>query len=635
MPSITIPLVNGTKLGSGYSIYVMGFSSTSQKYLQVTAGTTTAKFVKPTDAAGNLPAAKLGSGVTEITVDTTAATAKTAADPVDGGRIYFFVANDSDFPTAPVVSYTNYCKQVTNVTNPPNTDVPPYTFAEFTFVNPSYGAVIDSQTVDGFVFPVTIEVDDSTGTSLGKVGQPLTMIRSSVTDAFAPFLTALGSEGTPFSNLAYTANQGGLLNPGAFLNDTDSKNQFSNLSSSLNTLFDADLDTFFKLNTLSVQGVSSGSITTDTYTGAAGSVALPNSTFSQQALTFTGDTNGKSFTVYSPVGLCTCTSVSSGVHSAIIGTINTLTLTFETALPAGTSIQKGMYVQGAGIPAGTIKVGSVNTGTGGVITSLGLELDLGNPAAATNYQFSATQGAYTGPSFSGQIDKTTLTFSGTLPTSADIKKGDYVQGAGVVGVITVGSITTNKAGDITSIVLATDLMQPAPKSQYLFSKVNDIFLTSGNQVFGNFGLFAYTGGVSDADEQTVLKALQNQIVTAFNRGVALSGPTSGTKGYSTEYWGTQTNWYPVGKPQNIFSLFMHTATTNDTAKTPLFIQATGSTTCSRGTTMGQSYGFAYDENAGPVPPAPTGQPEVPSKFDPLPSGAATVTITLGPWLEDV
>jgi hypothetical protein len=47
--------------------------------------------------------------------------------------------------------------------------------------------------------------------------------------------------------------------------------------------------------------------------------------------------------------------------------------------------------------------------------------------------------------------------------------------------------------------------------------------------------------------------------------------------------------------------------------------------------MGQAYGFAYDENAGPVPPAPQGQPEVPSKFDPLPSGANVLTITLGAW----
>lgn len=47
--------------------------------------------------------------------------------------------------------------------------------------------------------------------------------------------------------------------------------------------------------------------------------------------------------------------------------------------------------------------------------------------------------------------------------------------------------------------------------------------------------------------------------------------------------------------------------------------------------MGQVYGFAYDENAGPLPPAPRGQPEVPAKYDPLPPGAKVLTITLGAW----
>jgi hypothetical protein len=46
--------------------------------------------------------------------------------------------------------------------------------------------------------------------------------------------------------------------------------------------------------------------------------------------------------------------------------------------------------------------------------------------------------------------------------------------------------------------------------------------------------------------------------------------------------------------------------------------------------MGQAYGFAYDENAGPTPPVKV-QTEVPSKYDPLPKDVTTVTITLGPW----
>lgn len=168
-------------------------------------------------------------------------------------------------------------------------------------------------------------------------------------------------------------------------------------------------------------------------------------------------------------------------------------------------------------------------------------------------------------------------------------------------------------------------------------------MTSGAMAFANAGVFAYSGNYS-AEQSTVVLNLQNQLVSALNRGVANTAPTSGADGYSSQYWGTQTNWYPANTTQNLFSLFMHTAAVdtstieieneivNDIVGTvPIFMQATGSTACARGTTMGQAYGFAYDENAGPVPPAPSGQPEVPSKFDPLPAGANVLTITLGAW----
>ena len=49
-----------------------------------------------------------------------------------------------------------------------------------------------------------------------------------------------------------------------------------------------------------------------------------------------------------------------------------------------------------------------------------------------------------------------------------------------------------------------------------------------------------------------------------------------------------------------------------------------------GALMGQAYGFAYDES--PVHSA-ANQPNVPSKFDPAPTGTTTVTITFGPWNE--
>ena len=65
--SITIPLQNQTGLdGTQYTIYVLGFSTTSQKMLSVGAGTTIATFVPVPNEKGTLPAYKLGSEISQI-----------------------------------------------------------------------------------------------------------------------------------------------------------------------------------------------------------------------------------------------------------------------------------------------------------------------------------------------------------------------------------------------------------------------------------------------------------------------------------------------------------------------------------------------------------------------------------------
>lgn len=545
--TISIPLQNQTGLdGTEYTIYVLGFSTTSQKMLSVGTGTT-ATFVPVPNASGTLPAYKLGSEISQINVDLTSPLSK-----IDGARIYFFVAENSTFPNAPEVSYSSSGSAVTNVKNPPNSDYPPYSFAEFTVVDLTYGAVIDLQTVDGLTFPLNLTLNNS----LGAVGQPLSpnsgFNRSSIFAAYKTFMTVIGTESAPFLDLQYSTNSGGLLNPGIYLTDTDASNQLSNLGSALNSLFDSDLKTLFSNAQLSIQGVSSGSISPDVYTvSSTGEQPLPTtSALSHPALQFKGKTNGLELNVFSPLGLCTLTFDKNGTASPISGQLDDTTLTFDTALPSDTNIVVGMYVSGAGVD----------------------------------------------------------------PNNTTVK-----------------SITRDGSNNITGIgITGKETGKPSP-SQYGFSKIPGVFMTSGAMVFANAGVFAY-GGSYSADEKTVVLNLQNQLVSALNRGVANAAPSSGAGGYSSEYWGTQTNWYPSGNTQNLFSLFMHTATVcAGTDEIPIFIQAAGSTTCARGTTMGQAYGFAYDENAGPVPPAPQGQPEVPSKFDPLPSGANVLTITLGAW----
>lgn len=140
--------------------------------------------------------------------------------------------------------------------------------------------------------------------------------------------------------------------------------------------------------------------------------------------------------------------------------------------------------------------------------------------------------------------------------------------------------------------------------------------SAGYMVFGNDGSFADTSANAIVSGPAyVALGIQRDIVSALNRGIATRAPTSGTPGYTSGHWGTEANWYPAGATMNLFSLFMHTG---EIGGQPIFVN-------------GAAYGFAYDEN--PVHGPAIQQPLVPSKFDPVPAGTDTVTITLGPWLD--
>ena len=158
--------------------------------------------------------------------------------------------------------------------------------------------------------------------------------------------------------------------------------------------------------------------------------------------------------------------------------------------------------------------------------------------------------------------------------------------------------------------------------------------SAGEMVFANDGVFndvstnvlvmTNSGAVSST---AVALGLERDIVSALNRGVVVLGPTDGLNGDSSVYWGTQTNWYPAGQTENLFSMFMHTATVNGTS---LFALPNNAVNDAQGMKMSSAYGFAYDENPGH---GPAGQPNVPSKFDPVPAGTNTITIDLGPWFQ--
>jgi len=529
--AITFPLDNKTGLDSGqYTIYVLGYSTASKQML-LNDGT----FGPIPAGSGTIQSYPVGSGLlNQITID--------EASTLLGARVYFFIAGASE--SAPSLGYSNDGASVTQPGNPPNASYPPYSFVEIT-QNPSYSAtpVVDVQTVDGFIFPLTITL--SNGQQVGQPSPEGPVNRATIFAAYKPFMVSQGAAGQPYKKLKFTQAGGGLLNPYCYLIGTNAQGQYLNLASPLNTVFDNALKKLFANKHLSLNGVASGSVAADVYTVlSTGPQPYPGSQFSIPALQFKGQTYGKVFNVFNPVGISVMTNAGTG--EPITGTINGTSLTFDTPLPMK-ALKVGMFVSGAGADPQT------------------------------------------------QIQ----------------------------------SLVLKKSGAIKGLVLNKDLQQPTPHSQYFFSKVPNLFLTSGAMVFGNLGFFA-DGAVqfpSDADSQAVLGNLENQIVAALNRGVANRAPNAGSAGYTSNYWYKEKKWYPEGAPQNLFSLFMHTA---HIGKMPIFARPDPVAMNARGQAMAQAYGFAYDES----PPNIQGignQPPVPSKFDPTPNVTTSVTITLGPW----
>lgn len=119
---------------------------------------------------------------------------------------------------------------------------------------------------------------------------------------------------------------------------------------------------------------------------------------------------------------------------------------------------------------------------------------------------------------------------------------------------------------------------PAPK---WLSNPNE---TSGQMVFGNEGVFTdyaaqFVSGSStttyDATTAGILANLENQIVSALNRGVA-------TKYNDTADWQNASNFYPFGQTYNQYAQFLHQ---QQIGGTPIMIG-------------GNAYAFAYDDQGG-------------------------------------
>lgn len=184
----------------------------------------------------------------------------------------------------------------------------------------------------------------------------------------------------------------------------------------------------------------------------------------------------------------------------------------------------------------------------------------------------------------------------------------------------------------------------------------------GYQVFANTGVFASIaltiGGdtpnykartakpFSADDALKQLTALQRDVVTAMNRGIGASGIGTGTVGATTDYWNTETNWYPYAAPygaftpQNLFSQWVHTAVIDQDANkfyaTYPFgaawgygdpVHSANSDGAGKGPLMNQTYGFGYDET-------PNNGSNVPAKYLPIANHAGSTlafSLSFGPW----
>ena len=451
-------------------------------------------------------------------------------------------------------------------TQPPDPPANPYLNSYIEVTKPDRDRpTVDLSTVDGFTFPMTLTLNDKHG----EVGQPLDsprMTRQAIITEFGKFM----------KNAAGGADYSVLQLPDGAKADGQSEGL---------------LNPFFYLKE-----------------PAAGS-SLPK-------------------------------NVTSPLNTAFDGALNTLFSTSGWSVAATFNGTNTVYSATAGTyPYGT----ATNPYNGSPVMLPGLAFQGGgntfhvfNPVGVNSF-LGANGQPIMANSVPGHLDQFTLT---NAPQDGVLQKGMYVFGQYFdqnAGAATNYIIDIQTMGGQTIYTLKNSLPFAVSNDQVVFSKLpflSVMQLTSGEMVFGNTGFFA------DANLQGITGRLvatmgnvENQIASALNRGVAVvpgsSGPLSpSSTGYATEYWGTETNWYPIGQPENLFSWFLHTAVIDTD---PIYSRPRNAARDHNGALMGSAYGFAFDENPGPIPPVPPNQPQVPSKFDPVPKGTDTITVTLDPW----
>jgi len=560
-----------------------------------------------------------------------------------GARIYFFVLPLS-LPTLPQIAIG------TQPTLPPRV---PFAFIEFTVpdatcnpVPPATGtmpvcstpgyrialnATFDVQQVDSFQFPMTMawQISETsasdpppTSNTYNNVifGQKICSIhsqtdgsasRESILLAFDDFFPAAPS--SPYRDLKLpllpflfpnaTPQAAGILAPSHYLE--------KNVGSKLNTVFDSDLKTLFSTaaNGLKIWGNQSdpAGIAESYYDVTFVNVPYPTdpphlpaphipalkltTSTSPPSGTATGQNN--TFYIFSPTDTSIITTTSAGVTSPILGTLSqatssstTVTLTIQnpnsdliTALGSGPNAPGlGMYVFSSILQDDCSALGDWQVDDKSVIQIFDL-------------------------SYTQSTSLLTITLSSTTP--------------GTAGLCTVAHFQFSRQPFVANIK------------------------TSGNMVFSCDGLFTDqdlqsvpTTAGDQFEYRNVLSNLENQIVTALNRGVVVT-PAIGKNpakltSIDSKDWSTQTGWYTPGTTYNEFSCFLHTAQIKNASghDIPISYAPFNSRNSGGGFIMSAAYGFAFDESSqvGDLT-------LVPSKLDGTVTPGSIITFTFGPWID--
>ncbi len=329
----TFTLKDKTNLTPGtYQIYVAGYS-TAGPYVLNNDGTWIAPTVPTGGATLTIPCWRFPQDITQVTIN--------SLQTAISARAYYFVVTDlnafpSCNPTAGNTGLFNvagaftYTQASLNLATPPVSVVTSKAFPAWTFseigTSPFTGT-IDLSQVDFFAFPMYTTATPSTGPS--AVGNPVgtgnpgdAVNHVTIRDSYAKYINSLAEaannnkscdEDSAPSVCAYlellqsVRTQGSqvaqyvIQNPGGYLGQNTSTTQ----SSRLNTAFDGVIHSLWHGTTsltIDSGGALGGSpeVPEDVFTSTIVTMNYPGTTYSVQAMKFTGSTTGYIAYVFSP-----------------------------------------------------------------------------------------------------------------------------------------------------------------------------------------------------------------------------------------------------------------------------------------------------------------------------------------------